>query len=100
MGTLEGKPASEVKQKLGERLFRVVKAIGREPAGPGGEVDQATWERRRGRDLFSGSGLGDCTAKVVGTEEEEEKGGGDECLGESFLFARQRECLCGVLIQQ
>ncbi|TKA51048.1 hypothetical protein B0A53_05843 [Rhodotorula sp. CCFEE 5036] len=30
MGTLEGKPASEVKQKLGERLFRVVKAIGRE----------------------------------------------------------------------
>lgn len=30
MGTLEGKPASEVKQKLGERLFKVVKAIGRE----------------------------------------------------------------------
>ena len=30
MGTLEGRSASEVKQKLGERLFKVVKAIGRE----------------------------------------------------------------------
>jgi hypothetical protein len=38
-------------------------------AGPGGEVDQATWERRRGRDLFSGSGLGDCTAKVASVQQ-------------------------------
>lgn len=30
MGTLEGKSASEVKQKLGERLFKVVKTIGKE----------------------------------------------------------------------
>ena len=31
---------------------------------------------------------------IVGAEEEEEKGGADECLGESFLFAGERERLC------